>query len=341
MSGPWTDSVLEILRRDGSVVVAATDIGDVDAWRRDVRQACRAAGLHVRTGVNDHGAVWAYHADHVGTDAELHAAGQALSNLLSGKPSVPFHELVREEQRKRLAVVDGAASAAPDTSEQPDIVSLSPRPDLSGDIDGLVITYSSRQAAFKIDEERRLHQWYAKIQCVDDNGVPAHEVGYVVAYTVAFHEVADPFGLLDAETADLGHIASILFDVSTGELNPDLADQLEPFGDGVLIIGSVRLQPVWRGHGLGPLLVGMVIEYLGEGRQFVALQAAPTERRSAAGDIVDKISKAERRAAVTKLGALWSQLGFEFFKDEVWVLDLGLTVFGERMEAIRAGVGIA
>jgi hypothetical protein len=88
------------------------------------------------------------------------------------------------------------------------------------------------------------------------------------------------------------------------------------------------------------LLVGMVIEYLGEGRQFVALQAAPAERRNTAGRIIDEITDAERDTAITKLGAQWSQLGFEFFKDEVWILDLGLTEFENRMQAIRRRMGL-
>lgn len=85
----------------------------------------------------------------------------------------------------------------------------------------------------------------------------------------------------------------------------------------------------------------MVIEYLGEGRRFVALQAAPAERRKSTGGVVfDTISDAERATAVGKLGVLWSQVGFELFRDEVWVLDLGMRTFGDRMAAIRRSFGL-
>jgi hypothetical protein len=132
VSAYWVNAVVEVLRRDGSIVVAARDIEDVDAWRREVRQACRAARLRVRTGMNDHGAIWAHHIDHVSTDAEVQATGRALSNLINDKPAVPFHELVRDEQRKRLTVVDGVAPApapAP-ASQQPNGVPTSPMLDL-------------------------------------------------------------------------------------------------------------------------------------------------------------------------------------------------------------------
>jgi hypothetical protein len=78
---------------------------------------------------------------------------------------------------------------------------------------------------------------------------------------------------------------------------------------GCLIVDSVRLEPSWRGYGLGALLVGMVIEHLGEARQFVTLHAAPTERRNAAGERVEELSDANRHAASVKLGDHWAQLG--------------------------------
>jgi hypothetical protein len=338
VSAHWVNAVVEVLRRDGSIVVAARDIEDVDAWRREVRQACRAAGLRVRTGMNDHGAVWAYHMDHVGTDAEVQAAGRALSNLINDKPAVPFHELVRDEQRKRLTVVDGVAHTAAPASQQPNGVPASLKP--PGDIDALVVDYSSRQNAFDDADERSLRAWYAKIQCTDANGRAVHKVGKVLAYTVDFERMADPFGSLDGESADLGHAASVLFDSESGELDSELYHKLEAFGEGFLLIDWVRLEPAWRGHGLGPLLAGMVIEHLGGGRRFVALQAAPSERRNVAGEIVKEISDEERAAAVVKLGALWSELGFEYFRDEVWILDLALRTFSDRMEAVRRRAGL-
>lgn len=127
---------------------------------------------------------------------------------------------------------------------------------------------------------------------------------------------------------------------STGDLDANLDDMVEPFGSGMLVIDTVRLEPAWRGYGLGPLCVGMMIERLAAGRRLVVLRAAPAERRTAKGEVVEEISAAERGFAVAKLGRLWSQLGFEHFKDEVWVLDLGLVTFSKAMDLVRAWAGL-
>lgn len=107
VSEPRVDAVLEVLRRDGSVVVSTADVGDVEEWRRAIRRACRVAGLRIRTGVTASGLAWVDHLDHVVTTAEMQAVARALHNAVAGEPKRPFHELVREEQRKRLTVVDG------------------------------------------------------------------------------------------------------------------------------------------------------------------------------------------------------------------------------------------
>jgi hypothetical protein len=121
VSEPWVDAVLDVLRRDGSVVVSTADVGDVEEWRRAVRRACRAVGLRIRTGVTASGAAWVDHLDHVVTKAEMQAVARAVHNTLAGEPTRPFHELVREEQRKRFTVLDGATdlTSGPDRDTPP------------------------------------------------------------------------------------------------------------------------------------------------------------------------------------------------------------------------------
>jgi hypothetical protein len=61
-----------------------------------------------RTGVAnaDERIVWVHHVDHVVTEAETRAACRAIEAAYSDdQPRVPFHELVREEQRSMLRVV--------------------------------------------------------------------------------------------------------------------------------------------------------------------------------------------------------------------------------------------
>lgn len=109
----------------------------------------------------------------------------------------------------------------------------------------------------------------------------------------------------------------------------------------LLIIDSVWLEPSWRGHGLGPLLAGMVIEHLGAARRFVALQPAPIEHHDTAGAaVVEETAATEPSVAVKKLGALWAQLGFVLVDDNVWILNLGSTTFAHQMSLVRSSLGL-
>jgi hypothetical protein len=327
VSESWVDAVLDALRRDGSIVVAASDLDDVDEWRQIVRRACRAAGLRVRTGVNAHGAVWVYHRDHVVTDAEMQAAARAMDNVFKGAERRPFPELVREEQRKRFTVVREVPGAAADERSMP------------GEIDLLVIDYGSRQHASTVGDERFLRQWYGSVEITDDND-ETEKIGYVLAHTVEYEEMTNPFMVLDDESADLGHIAGVVFQPASGKMRGKVADLIQSAGHGMLIIDSVWLEPSWRGHGLGPLLAGMVIEHLGEARQFVALQPAPIEHHDSAGAVVEETSAVERSVVVEKLGALWAQLGFGLVDDDVWILNLGSTTFANQMNLVRSRLGL-
>ena len=99
----------EVMRRDGSVVTRLASAAERREWRGQIRRVCRAAGLRVRTGLSADGEVaWAYHVDHVVTEASSRAARRAMEAAFSGEDlPVPFHELVREEQRKMLRLVPG------------------------------------------------------------------------------------------------------------------------------------------------------------------------------------------------------------------------------------------
>ena len=98
---------VEMLRRDGTVVGKFSSSEEAAAWRAVMRRACRAAGLRIRTGLaNADGRIaWVYHADHVLTEAENRAARRAIDAAYNDEPRVPFHQMVREEQRKMLQVV--------------------------------------------------------------------------------------------------------------------------------------------------------------------------------------------------------------------------------------------
>lgn len=111
----------------------------------------------------------------------MDAAARAMDAAFRGAERRPFPELVREEQRKRFTVVRGVPDTAADERRMP------------GEIDLLVIDYGSRQYASAVDDERFLRSWYGSVELADDDDGSAEKIGYVMAYTVDYEKMANPF----------------------------------------------------------------------------------------------------------------------------------------------------
>jgi hypothetical protein len=176
------------------------------------------------------------------------------------------------------------------------------------------------------DEEPE--SWHVSADVFDDSGmhVKSH-VGDMTIVVIDVYQTHDPFGLLDGEDADLGAIAGTIFDARTGQLDPDLDDLLEPMGDRILILSSVRLTPGWRGFGLGVLLAGTAIKKLSGGVRAAVCYPAPIDELN--DEKPD--SPAAREQAIAALGKAWARLGFEHFRDGVHVLDLSLVTLDESL----------
>ena len=170
--------------------------------------------------------------------------------------------------------------------------------------------------------------WHVSADVFDDSGmhVKSH-VGDMTIVVIDVYQIHDPFGLLDSDDADLGAIAGTIFDARTGELDPDLDGLLEPMGDRILILNSVRLTPGWRGFGLGVLLAGTAIKKLSGGVRAAVCYPAPIDELNDE----EPNSPAAREQAIAALGKVWARLGFEHFRDGVHVLDLSLVTLDESL----------
>ena len=170
--------------------------------------------------------------------------------------------------------------------------------------------------------------WHVSADVFDDSGmhVKSH-VGDMTIVVIDVYQTHDPFGLLDGEDADLGAIAGTIFDARTGHLDPDLDDLLEPMGDRILILSSVRLTPGWRGFGLGVLLAGTAIKKLSGGVRAAVCYPAPIDELNDE----EPDSPAAREQAIAALGKVWARLGFEHLGDGVHVLDLSLVTLDESL----------
>jgi hypothetical protein len=101
------------------------------------------------------------------------------------------------------------------------------------------LTYRHRQPWW-FDANSEPERW--EVGADSDTEVASH-LGNIDIVLVDLSATADPFSVLDGENADLGLVAEALFDPVTGQLAPELDEQLEPAGDRLLILSFVRLVP--------------------------------------------------------------------------------------------------
>lgn len=163
----------------------------------------------------------------------------------------------------------------------------------------------------------------------DDEGQPAEShVGEIEIVLVDPHR-PDAFGVLDGHDADLGYIGEVVLNPGSRGLDPALADRLECFGTRLLILNSVRLAPQWRGFGIGVLLAGLAMQRLSGGCMAAVCHPAPL------ADADEDEDPAREAAAGQKLAEVWPQLGFEHFRDGIYVIDLARVTLGDALKQLR------
>ena len=145
---------------------------------------------------------------------------------------------------------------------------------------------------------------------------------------MSIHSAA--WAALDAMEGDLEHIGSTILNVADGSLLDDLDERIESFDERLLILNSVNLADEWRGFGIGALLAGAALEAMSPGARLAATYPMPLD--DATGDT--------RRAAAEKLGKVWAQIGFEPYRNGVWVADFGRVEFTRGLAELRVRFGL-
>lgn len=194
----------------------------------------------------------------------------------------------------------------------------------AADISGLRLAYNF-QTAWDATPSEGPAFWHvsADIYDLEAETVTEH-VGSFVFYRIEPVETYDLFGVMDGWDADLGHIAEMVIDPGTGEIDDDLRDKMAGFESDLLVLCSAELEEHWRGFGIGPVLAGHAIKHLGHGCLGVVLQPAsilPETEQD--GDA--------REHAAEKISKAWETIGFERFGDELMVLDLATTTLSEAL----------
>jgi hypothetical protein len=161
----------------------------------------------------------------------------------------------------------------------------------------------------------------ADVHDLDTDAVTEH-VGSFLFYRIEPVETSDLFGVMDGYDSDLGHIAEMVIDPATGEIDDALRDHMVGFEPDVLVLCRAELEENWRGFGLGAVLAGQAIKQLGHGCLGVVLQPASLLPKP-------EQDMEARKLAVKKISKAWEKIGFERFSDELMVLDLATTTLSE------------
>jgi hypothetical protein len=204
---------------------------------------------------------------------------------------------------------------------------------LPADLFAVELSLSHRRA-WSAEPDEELETWHVSADAYDEDGsgVVSH-VGNMRFVIVDLYEAGNPYGLLVGESPQLSEIAKVVFDRETGDLVEDLEEQLEAFGDRVLIVDRVRLEPEWRGFGIGALLTASAIKMLSGGVRAVICNPAPIDDPDSAAPGHDQPLHSKQ---VQALGEACARIGFEHFRDGVWTLDLNLVTFEESLARLRA-----
>src|SRR5258708_3796994 len=196
------------------------------------------------------------------------------------------------------------------------------------DPSSITLTYQHRQYWWSSADDAP-ETWHISAD-IDDGGP---HVGDMDITLVDTYETHDPFALLDGQDAELGHVAGTLFDAGDGQLDPDLDEQLEPTGNRILILHSVRLVPEWRGGRAGALLARPPVQKPARRGPPALPHPAPLNELTEAGP--GDQGGADWDEAVAALQKVWARLGFEHFRDGVHVLDLSLVTLDEKLGQLR------
>jgi len=167
-------------------------------------------------------------------------------------------------------------------------------------------------------ETRWCQNWSVKFRLESDAGDEVDRVGYAEIVVVRWAEAeaagSGGYEVLDGHSAELEKIGVALFDDDT--LSPAVEDLVDAMSGALMVLNRVWIDPKYRGQDLGPRCAAFALLELRALADFVVCFPSPFEVT---------LPKEDRAAAIRALGQIWARVGFEPFKDGVWLLGLATT----------------
>jgi hypothetical protein len=134
-------------------------------------------------------------------------------------------------------------------------------------------------------------------------GCRAVSIGEGCASIIDLWKVHD--GDLDAISGELGSIDEVIDDVFHERWTPSFP---------VLIVERLELEMAWRARGLGRIILVRIIAALGSASELVLIEPSPLSSRM--------LTPEERADGRRRLAKHWEPLGFEHYRNGIYILDL-------------------
>ncbi|MFC0844759.1 hypothetical protein ACFH04_13725 [Streptomyces noboritoensis] len=178
----------------------------------------------------------------------------------------------------------------------------------------VTMSFSSVRLAGADPSSDTLQEWTVALMALDDDEDEV-EIGCLRLYRLCDYTGYSRILAADEVSGDLLHIAETVLD---GEAYSDAFEKAVemPVGD-LLILDEVVLARPWRGFRLGPVFAQEAIVRLQGG--CCAVACAPGAGEPPADG--REPTREEWRAAGMKIAALWQTIGFQPFKDGVYLHD--------------------
>jgi hypothetical protein len=159
------------------------------------------------------------------------------------------------------------------------------------------------------------------------------------AIVLDLQKLENPLETLDADSEELLRY-SCLFDLEGGEgLHPELEEALAGFGTHVVIAERVRLAPAWRGlGGVGRYLFGRMLPLMCCDPVVVAAQPFPLDVDR---DEEGNAKKAALRRGLAQIRRTWKSIGFEPYKDDIWIMDPNLVKHEQALTRLERKLNLS
>jgi hypothetical protein len=153
------------------------------------------------------------------------------------------------------------------------------------------------------------------------------------------HRIENAYDILDARSQELEAYGCLLDLGGNGGLHPELESMLEsPFSQHLVIAERVRVAPAWRGAGgVGRYLAARLLPCVCAQPAVVATEPFPLDvPRDESGEADDAVTG----PALRQVERTWKSIGFQPYKNGIWIMDPGLSKHERAVARLERSLGL-